>query len=140
MGKRNKAFWLLLGGGLLVAAMPASAVADMLKEAATANTHAGLAANAPDAKTTAMHLHHLINCLVGQNGGGFDPSVGNPCKDQGDGALHDTKDNRQLHALRGALHKADEGLKWIEKDWHHAQRYAIEAQRELAPILVASGK
>lgn len=138
MASRGNAFWAitsLLGGGLLVAAMPANALADMRSEAAIANTHAGLAANAPDAKTTEMHLHHVINCLVGPNGGGYDLSAGDPCNGQGDGAVHDTKDNRQLHDLRSALDKADKGLDVIGKDWHRAQRYAVEAQRYLVLLL-----
>ena len=135
MTRRSKAFWILLGGGLLVAATPSSAIADMRSEAATANTHAGLAANAPDAKTTEMHLHHVINCLVGPNGDGFDPSVGNPCKDQGDGALRDTKDSAEIKALRLALRKTNSGLKLTQKDLEHAHRYAVEAQQALAPVL-----
>lgn len=135
MTRRGKAFGILLGGGLLVATTPASAVADMLQEAKTANTHAGLAANAPDAKTTEMHFHHVINCLVGPNGDGFDASFGNPCKDQGDGALRDTKDSAEIKALRVALRKVTRGLKLTEKDLDHAHRYAVEAQQALAPVL-----
>src|SRR6185437_11904150 len=68
---------------------------DPAKETATAATHAGLAAKATDLKGTQMHLHHVVNCLVGPKGKGFDAAPGNPCKDQGNGAIADTKNKKQ---------------------------------------------
>ena len=68
---------------------PASA-ADVNKEMSTAAQHAGFAASSKDMKTTQMHLHHFVNCLVGPQGEGYDASFGNPCDGQGSGAISDT--------------------------------------------------
>jgi hypothetical protein len=109
----------------------ARAESDPAKETATAATHAGLAAKASDMKTTQMHLHHVVNCLVGPKGKGFDAAPGNPCKDQGNGAISDTKDPKQKKALQQALAKANAGLK--AKDMTAAQKDAVQIQSILAP-------
>jgi hypothetical protein len=81
--------------------------ADPAKEIATAGTHAGLAVKADDMKMTQTHLQHVVNCLVGPKGKGFDATPGNPCKDQGNGAIADTKDKKQKTTLNQALAKAE---------------------------------
>ena len=96
---------------VLSAASAARADADVGKEVTTAATHAGLAAAAKDMPGVQMHLHHTINCLVGTAGAGFDTSVANPCKDQGNGAIPDTKDPAKMASLAQALAKANAGLK-----------------------------
>src|SRR5215472_1712485 len=90
-------------GFLLVAAQPASAVGDASKEVSTAAQHAEFAAAAKDLKTTQLHLHHVVNCLVGPQGQGFDQSAGNPCDGQGSGAIPDTSDSVKKAALQQAL-------------------------------------
>src|SRR5215472_16172388 len=78
--------------GLLVV-LPASALAaDPVQEAATAGTHAGLAAQGASIEQVHMHLHHTVNCLVGPNGQGFDAKEANPCQKLGGGAIPDTTD------------------------------------------------
>ena len=109
----------------------ARADSDPAKEVSTAATHAGLAAKASDMKTTQMHLHHVINCLVGPKGKGFDAAPGNPCKDQGNGAIPDTKNAKQKKALQAALAKAKAGLK--AKDMAAAQKDATQIQSMLTP-------
>ena len=109
----------------------ARAESDPAKETATAATHAGLAAKASDMKATQMHLHHVVNCLVGPKGKGFDAAPGNPCKDQGNGAITDTKNSKQKKALQAALAKANAGLK--AKDMAAAQKDATDAQALLTP-------
>jgi len=109
----------------------ARADADPVKERATAALHAGLAAAAKDMKTTQMHLHHVVNCLVGPNGKGFDANEANPCKDQGTGVIPDTKDAGQKKILRQALAKANAGLK--TKSMDTAQKNATQAQALLTP-------
>ena len=140
--KQNLVAWsvvLLMGGVVTLSASPARA-GDPLKEAAMASQHAGLAAKAPDAKTTEMHFHHVINCLVGPGGEGFDASVANPCKDQGAGGIPDAANNTQRNAMRLALRKVNSGLRYLAKDFPRAQRYAVEAQTALAPIVISSSK
>jgi len=111
---------------VLAIAAQARADADPAKETATAATHAGLAAKSTDMKMTQMHLHHVVNCLVGPSGTGFDAAPGNPCKDQGAGAIPDTKDAGQKAVLQQALAKANDGLK--QTDMAAAQKDATEAQ------------
>ena len=108
----------------------ARADADPAKETSTAATHAGLAAKATDMKGTQMHLHHVVNCLVGPNGAGFDAAPGNPCKDQGAGAIPDTSDAKQKATLQQALDKANDGLK--QTDMAAAQKDATDAQALLS--------
>lgn len=36
-----------------------------------------------------MHMHHILNCMVGEHGKAFDPKVMDPCKGLGNGAIHD---------------------------------------------------
>lgn len=115
----------------LVTISAARADSDPAKETATAATHAGLAAKATDMKGTQMHLQHVVNCLVGPKGRGFDAAPGNPCKDQGNGAISDTKDPKQKAVLNQALTKARAGLK--AKDMAAAQRDATQIQTMLAP-------
>jgi hypothetical protein len=111
---------------VIAAAPQARADADPAKEMATAATHAGLAAKSTDMKMTQMHLHHVVNCLVGPDGSGFDATPGNPCKDQGTGAIPDTKDAAQKAVLQQALDKANDGLK--QTDMTAAQKDATDAQ------------
>jgi hypothetical protein len=109
----------------------ARADSDPAKEISTASIHAGLAAKATDMKTTQMHLHHVVNCLVGPKGKGFDAAPGNPCKDMGNGAIPDTKNANQQKSLRQALAKINSGLKM--KDMAAAQKAATDAQSMLTP-------
>ncbi|MGH7033754.1 MAG: hypothetical protein ACREFL_08510 [Stellaceae bacterium] len=109
-----------------LAAVSARAADDPAKEVATAATHAGLATAAKDMKSVQMHLHHTVNCLVGPGGAGFDAKEANPCKDQGNGAIPDTKDAGKLAALRDALTKVNDGLK--QTDMATAQKDASAAQ------------
>lgn len=121
----------LTGAVLLLAGLqPAAADTDVNKEVATAATHAGLAAKSTDMKMVQMHLHHTVNCLVGPKGKGFDTTVANPCKDQGAGAIPDTKDAAMKKTLRQALRQANAGLKTT--DMATAQKDATNAQTLLA--------
>src|SRR5262252_8785283 len=86
---------LLIGSAILLSTLSVRAESDPAKEVATAAQHAGLAAKAADMKATQMHLHHVVNCLVGSGGQGYDANEANPCKDQGAGAIPDTKDSQQ---------------------------------------------
>ena len=105
---------------------PASADADVNKEVSTAAQHAGFAASAKDMKTTQMHLHHVVNCLVGPQGEGFDGSFGNPCNGQGSGAISDTTDSAKKASLQQALQQTLDGLK--QSDMAAAQKNATAVQ------------
>jgi type II secretory pathway pseudopilin PulG len=101
----------VLGAGLV----STSVKADSTKEVTTAARHAGLAAQAADLKGTQTHLHHVINCLVGPQGQGFDDKEANPCTDEA-----------RKTALIQALAKANEGLR--QTDLTAAHKSASEAQ------------
>lgn len=116
---------------VFAAASQARADADPAKEMATAATHAGLAAKATDIKMTQMHLHHVVNCLVGPKGKGFDTTNLNPCKDQGNGGIPDAKDPAQKKAMQAALVKANAGLKTTNETV--AVKDAMQAQALLTP-------
>jgi hypothetical protein len=119
----------VLGVGLVSASVRADA--DSTKEVATAARHAGLAAQAADLKGTQTHLHHVLNCLVGPKGQGFDDKEANPCKDQGNGAISDTTDEVRRSVLIQALAKGNEGLR--QTDLAAARKIASERQVLLTP-------
>jgi len=122
---------ILVALGVSLVSASVKADADSIKEVTIAAKHAGLAAQAADLKGTQTHLHHVINCLVGPKGQGFDDKEANPCKDQGDGAIPDMTDEVRRTALIQALAKANEGLR--QTDLAAARKSASEAQVLLTP-------
>ena len=81
-------------------------------EVSTAHAHLLMAQSATTLAMAHTHLHHVINCLVGPKGSGFDAAAGTPCKGQGNGALKDAASDRALEAkLSSALTAAQNGLK-----------------------------
>jgi hypothetical protein len=85
---------------------------DAHAEIGTAHAHALMAKSATTVAMAQTHLHHVINCLVGPDGTGFDAGAGNPCKDHGNGAIPDSAGNSALHGkLQSALADAQAGLK-----------------------------
>ncbi len=82
------------------------------QEVSTAHAHALLAQGQTTVTAAHTHLHHVINCLVGPDGSGFNAAAGNPCKGQGNGALKDSANNAALQEkLKSALADARSGLK-----------------------------
>jgi hypothetical protein len=96
--------------GLGAAFVTSAAVADAKSEVVTAWTHADLASKADDLSGVTMHLHHVLNCLVGPGGNGFDAKQINPCANAGNGAIPDTKDATKKKALQAAADKTRSGL------------------------------
>ncbi|MBV8403123.1 MAG: hypothetical protein JO203_02930 [Gammaproteobacteria bacterium] len=115
--------------GILIVLPGAVLAADAAQEAATAGTHAGLAAQGSSVEQVHMHLHHTINCLVGPQGQGFDAKQANPCQSLGNGAIPDTADPAAKSHLTAALAKAQAGLK--SDDLAAAKKAATEAQAAL---------
>ena len=103
--------------------------ADAAKEAAMAARHAGLASKAADVKAVHTHLHHVVNCLVGPKGEGFDANEANPCASLGDGAIPDTTDSAMKTMLMDALKTANAGLG--SDDLATAQKNAAETAATL---------
>lgn len=122
----DKRFMGYLSAAVLAMALPlaASAVdagAAAAKQAATASAHAGMALGASDLATADAHLHHVVNCLVGTAGSGFDAQAANPCKGMGNGAITDAKGDAVMTTrLKAALADAELGLKATTLDAAHA--------------------
>ena len=82
--------WLLAGlMGLPLMASATGLDPAALKQVQTAAAHAGMALGAPTLAKVHMHLHHVLNCLVGPGGAGFDANALDPCKGMGHGAIRD---------------------------------------------------
>ncbi|HET7359465.1 MAG TPA: hypothetical protein VFJ04_04905 [Rhodanobacteraceae bacterium] len=111
---------LVLAMAVPVGAMAADAAA-AAKQVATASAHAGMALGAADLKMAQTHLHHVVNCLAGPSGAGFDAAAGNPCKGMGQGAIVDAQGDAALEArLHTALSQATAGLQATTLDSAHA--------------------
>lgn len=72
-------------------------------------TFAGLAANAANIDAAHFHLHHVLNCLVGPGGNGFDAAVGNPCIGTG-AAIPQTADTATRVKLENAAIEVRRGI------------------------------
>ncbi len=68
---------------------PAAGATGLQDELKTAITHAGFAAKYDSLNEVTLHLHHVLNCLVGPSGTMYDAGAGNPCQGQGNGILTD---------------------------------------------------
>ncbi|HKJ95282.1 MAG TPA: hypothetical protein VKA32_06605 [Gammaproteobacteria bacterium] len=94
--KRHGYLYALVGMTLMLFAGASLAAGAAEQEAATAAQHAGYSAKAGSLQGQHLHLHHVVNCLVGEDGDGFDESAGNPCKGQGDGAINDAEEGSSM--------------------------------------------
>jgi hypothetical protein len=118
----------VLGAVLLFVA---PAFAGPQEEITTAATHAGMAAGADTTKTLHFHIQHTLNCLEGKSGADFSGGVGNPCDEQGQGAIPDTPAG--LHpALMEVVSKAK--MARDEQDFEKGKAYAGEVQTLLGKI------
>lgn len=99
----------VLAGGFAFPAFAQTSSAQ--KEISTAHAHALLAQSATTLNMVHTHLHHVINCLVGSSGQGYDAAAGTPCKGEGNGAIPDSAADSALHGkLESALSDAQSGL------------------------------
>lgn len=103
-----------------------------------ASKEAARAAQSKDIDTIHRHLQRLVNCLVGPKGEAFDLDVGNPCEEQGGGAMQDLQSVIEIQMLVDqALSLAKTGL-MIEAPGpaqdvaRAASKILIEASREVA--------
>lgn len=118
---------------LAALAHPGTAAA---REASTAAAHAGMALGATDLKMAHAHLQHVVNCLVGPSGEGYDPQAENPCKGMGQGAIMDAKaDAARQSRLQEAAMEARKGVKAATVDEAHAsaQKVMSSLQAEQGP-------
>jgi hypothetical protein len=93
----RSAMWRVLGLALAVAIVALgvhgtfAAEMGMADELKTAITHAGYAEKYDTMKEVGLHLHHVVNCIVGEGDPMFDKASGNPCQGQGKGIMPDLK-------------------------------------------------
>ena len=111
-----------------IALLPAVALADGPQAIATAKTHSGLAANGANIGAVQTHLHHVLNCLVGPGGQGFDAAPGNPCAAAG-GAIPQTADAATKAKLETAATTARSGI--AATDIAVAKKAATDIQASL---------
>jgi hypothetical protein len=91
------------------------------RQASTAAAHAGMALGAADLKMVHAHLQHVVNCLVGPSGQGYDAQQADPCKGMGQGAIVDAKgDAARESQLQAALAQAQQGVNAGSLDQAHA--------------------
>jgi hypothetical protein len=105
-----------------------AALADGPQAIATAANHAGLAAGAGDIDMVHRHLHHVLNCLVGAGGNGFDAAPGNPCMGSGS-AIPQTTDAAMKAKLEAAAQQARGGI--ANNDMAAAKKVATDIQTAL---------
>lgn len=109
---------------------PVTVLADGPQAIATAAQHAGLAAASADIAMVRTHLHHVVNCLVGPGGEGFDEPSRNPCMQAG-GAIPQTADAATKEILMKQA--ADARAAIANADLAAAQAAATAIQKALAP-------
>ncbi len=123
---------ILLGVAAAALIAGSALAADVKGEIATAQDHANLAAAASDIAGVHMHLHHVVNCIAGPKGAGFDASQVNPCAGRGDGALPDAADAATKKSLQVAADEASKGI--AETNLATAQADAKSASATLGAI------
>ncbi|MDE2474202.1 MAG: hypothetical protein KGO48_04065 [Alphaproteobacteria bacterium] len=112
----------------LGALIPNIAAADAQQAIGIAATHAGLAANAGNINVVHTHMHHVLNCLVGPGGDGFDAMAGNPCGMAG-GAIPQENNAEMKTKLLNVAAQIRTGIG--ESDMDAAKKIATAAQTDL---------
>ncbi len=101
-------------------------------ELKTAITHAGFAQKYDTMKEVTLHLHHVVNCLVGPNDKLFDAGAGNPCQGQGNGILSDIKaqtgEDQQYQVAWWLAHLADQAITMGNLQQAKAAAHIVEVQ------------
>jgi hypothetical protein len=108
--------------------VPQAASADAQQAIGIAAQHAGLAAGAANINVVHTHLHHVLNCLVGPGGEGFDAMPGNPCGMAG-GAIPQENNAEMKTKLLNVAAQIRTGIG--SSDMAEAKKIATDAQGEL---------
>lgn len=134
--------WMAWGvSAVFAAAVPLVGLAAddaVSQQVSMAEAHAKMAASADSLEMTHTHLHHVINCLVGKDGEGFDANEDNPCNGMGEGALPDSAGNSDVHAqLQTAASDARAALD--DDDKASAQESAHQVAQALGQAVASIG-
>ncbi len=104
----------------------------MGEELKTAITHAGFAQKYDTMKEVSLHLHHVVNCLVGPKDPMFDKAAGNPCQGQGNGILPDIKakmgEDQEYQVAWWLAHMGSDAIKMGNLNQAKAAAHIIEVQ------------
>ncbi|HEV2439283.1 MAG TPA: hypothetical protein VGX97_04400 [bacterium] len=104
----------------------------MGEELKTAITHSGFAEKYDTTKEVTLHLHHVINCIVGPGDPLFDKMAGNPCQGQGKGIMPDIKtamgQDQEYHVAWWLAHLADQAIKMGNLAQAKAAAHIIKTQ------------
>ena len=124
--------WIFAGLAASALLVPLTGSASMMnangqKEVGTAIEHAHYASQSDQVDTVHLHLHHVINCMVGMNGKGFDAKAGDPCKGQGAGAVNDLETSPAKHDAEQALALARVGVKVDQYDAARSVAMAVHS-------------
>jgi hypothetical protein len=107
---------------------------------ATAIQHAGFSMEATDPAVATRHLGHVLNCLAGEAGEGFDSAWGHPCAGQGDGILADVSTHPQHDAVVLLVRSAhDLAMEGVQAGSLEGVRAAAAGVRALLMVLVDFG-
>ena len=112
----------------LASLVPQAASADAKQAEGIAAMHAGLAAGAANINAVHTHLHHVLNCLVGPGGDGFDAMPGNPCGMAG-GAIPQENNAEMKTKLLNVAAQVRTGIG--NNDVAEAKKVATDAQNAL---------
>jgi len=111
---------------------PSPAAMGMGDELKTAITHAGFAEKYDTTKEVTLHLHHVINCIVGPADPMFDKVAGNPCQGQGKGIMPDIKaamgQDQEYQVAWWLAHLADQAIKMGNLAQAKAAAHIIKTQ------------
>jgi hypothetical protein len=119
---------LLIASCVAALALPTVAFADVDAQIVVAANHAGMASKAEAIDTIHLHLHHVVNCLVGKDGKGYDAGSGNPCAKAGAGLIPEGS-AMQKTKFAAAVTAANAGI--AATDLAAAQKDAAEAQSDI---------
>lgn len=104
--KTAVALALVLGAGQVSSQMVEAPTGALATQLQTAIQHSGFSAGAPDLAMASRHLGHVLNCLVGEGGDGFNAEWGHPCGGQGAGIANDLASHPQAADLQALVDAA----------------------------------
>ena len=128
--------WFLVALALLVvggfgAVQAQATLAALEAQLMTAVQHAEFSMAEADHATAVRHLGHVLNCIAGEGGDGFDGSWGHPCGSQGPGIVQDVVAHphaEDVAALLGAAHAlAKQGVTEASLGAVHAAAAGVRA-------------
>ncbi len=97
---------LALAIGVVSSQMIEAPTGALATELQTAIQHSGFSASAEELGMASRHLGHVLNCIVGEGGEGFNADWGHPCGGQGAGIASDLSSHPQAADLAAVVEAA----------------------------------